>query len=104
MDKFSFEELDGFEEEEVVEEESILVSDAGDDATMGVVASLRCIFIGVGPQQLQHQLGRHFTKRSIANTNRRLGDRHNLLTYRTLPMFLILNLSRELSTDFVYGF
>ena len=80
MDKFSFEELDGFEEEEVVEEESILVSDAGDDATMGVVASLRCIFIGVGPQQLQHQLGRHFTKRSIANTNRRLGDRHNLLT------------------------
>ena len=49
VDKFSFEEFDGFEEEEVVEEESILVADAGDDATMGVVASLRRVFVGIRP-------------------------------------------------------
>ena len=58
MDELPLEELDGFEKEEMVEEESVFVTDAGDDAFMSVVASLRSVLIRIGAQQLQHQLRR----------------------------------------------
>jgi len=50
VDELSFEELDGFEEEEVIEKERLLVADAGHDAPMGVVTGLRSVLVRIGPQ------------------------------------------------------
>ena len=63
MDEFPLEELDGFKEEEMVEEEGVLVADASDDAAMSVVAGLRRVFVRIRAQQLQHQLRRDFAAR-----------------------------------------
>ena len=60
VDELSFEELDGFEEEKVIEEERLLVADAGHDASVGVVAGLGSVLVRISPQQLQHQFGRDF--------------------------------------------
>ena len=50
VDELSFEELDGFEEEEVIEKERLLVADAGHDASVGIVTGLRSVLVRIGPQ------------------------------------------------------
>ena len=50
VDELPLEELYGFEEQEMIEEESVLVTDASDYAFVSVVASLRGVFVRVCAQ------------------------------------------------------
>jgi hypothetical protein len=54
MYEFAFEEFDGFEEEEMVEEERVHVAQARNDAAVSVVPRVRRVLVRVSPKKFQH--------------------------------------------------